>query len=263
MLIAHISDMHVTPKGRLAYGRVDTGAMLRSAISQLNRIAPRPDLVLMTGDLAAHGEVEAYAHLREILAELQMQYLVIGGNHDDAENLRAAFHDHNYLPAQGFIQYAVDDYPLRIVAVDTVVRGQVLGSLCDTRLAWLDRTLGEKPSTPTLLMMHHAPFVTGLAHSDELCLERVEELERVISRHPQIERILCGHVHRAVQVRFGGTFASSCPSTAHQSCLDLRENGKDMFTLEPPGFQLHRWHNQRLFTYTLNVGTFEGPFPFH
>jgi len=264
MLIAQISDLHVTPKGRLAYERVDTPGMLKTAVAQLNRIVPRPDLVLITGDLAAHGEVDAYANLREILADLEIRYLVIGGNHDDARNLRAAFSDHGYLSAEGdYIQYAIDDYPLRIVAVDTVVPGQVLGSLCDGRLAWLDRTLTEKPSTPTLLMMHHAPFLTGLAHSDLLCMERVDELEQVVLRHPQIERILCGHVHRAVQVRFGGTFASACPSTAHQSSVDLREHGEDMFTLEPPGFQLHRWHNQRLFSYTLNVGDFEGPFPFH
>ncbi|MBA3772407.1 MAG: phosphodiesterase [Ramlibacter sp.] len=264
MLIAHISDLHVMPKGQLAYGRVDTAAMLRTTVAQLNRIVPRPDLVLVTGDLADHGEIDAYAHLREILAGLEIRYLVIGGNHDRAENLRAAFADHSYLPAHGdFIQYAIDEYPLRIVAADSVVRGRVRGSMCDQRLEWLDRTLGEKPSTPTLLMMHHAPFITGLAHSDDLCMERVEELEQVISRHPQIERILCGHVHRAVQVRFGGTFASSCPSTAHQSSVDLREHGQDMFTLEPPGFQLHRWTNRRLFSYTLNVGTFEGPFPFH
>jgi 3',5'-cyclic-AMP phosphodiesterase len=264
MLIAQITDLHVTPKGRLAYGRVDTAGMLRTAVAQLNRLVPRPDLVLITGDLAAHGEVEAYAHMREILDELEIRYFVIGGNHDDADNLRAAFLDHPYLPAHGeFIQYVVDDYPLRIVAADTVVRGRVLGSMCDARLAWLDKTLGEKPSTPTLVMMHHAPFVTGLAHCDEVCMERVEELEKVIARHPQVERILCGHVHRAVQVRFGGTFASACPSTAHQSCVDLREDGEDKYTLEPPGFQLHRWNKQRLFSYTLNVGSYEGPFPFH
>ena len=64
-------------------------------------------------------------------------------------------------------------------------------------------------------------------------------------------------------MRFGGTIASSCPSTAHQAALDLRPNGIDSFTLEPPGFQLHRWTGRRLFTHTLNVGRFDGPFPFH
>ena len=68
---------------------------------------------------------------------------------------------------------------------------------------------------------------------------------------------------RSTQIRFGGTIASSCPSTAHAAALDLRANGLDSFTLEPPGFQLHRWVGGVLFTHTLNVGKFDGPFPFH
>jgi 3',5'-cyclic-AMP phosphodiesterase len=70
-------------------------------------------------------------------------------------------------------------------------------------------------------------------------------------------------VHRAIQVRFGGTIVSTCPSTCHQVALDLRPDGMDSFTLEPPGFQVHRWNGQRLFSYTVNIGTFDGPFPFH
>ena len=94
-------------------------------------------------------------------------------------------------------------------------------------------------------------------------MDRSAELEQVIARHPQVERVLCGHVHRSTQIRFGGTIASSCPSTAHAAALDLRANGLDSFTLEPPGFQLHRWVGGILFTHTLNVGKFDGPFPFH
>jgi 3',5'-cyclic AMP phosphodiesterase CpdA len=102
-----------------------------------------------------------------------------------------------------------------------------------------------------------------LKHLDEVGMEGAEGPEAVIGRHPQVERVLCGHVHRSTQIRFGGTIASSCPSTAHQQALDLRPDGIDSFSLEPPGFQLHRWTGRTLFTHTLNVGTFAGPFPFH
>ena len=56
MLLAQISDLHVMPKGELAYGRVDTASMLRNAIEQLNRLGAEPDVVLITGDLAGKGQ---------------------------------------------------------------------------------------------------------------------------------------------------------------------------------------------------------------
>ena len=264
MLLAQISDLHVMPKGEVAYGRVDTAGMLREAIAHLNRLDPQPEAVLITGDLADKGQRAAYAHLREILADLRAPYYVIPGNHDKVAEFRLAFADQPYLPTTGeFINYAIESLPLRLVALDSIVPGRTRGTLCDERLAWLDRTLAERPDAPTLVMMHHAPFVTGLQHLDEVGMDRSDALERVIARHPQVERVLCGHVHRSTQIRFGGTIVSTCPSTAHQAALDLRPNGIDSFTLEPPGFQLHRWTGRVLFTHTLNVGRFEGPFPFH
>lgn len=264
MLIAQITDLHVMPKGKLAYERVDTAAMLRNAVAHLNRLAPRPDVVLITGDLADRGEPLAYQHLREILAGLQLPYYVIPGNHDKHSAFREAFKDHSYIPASGdFIQYVIDDHAIRIVAADSVVPGQTQGMLCEQRLAWLDKVLGERPGVPTLVLMHHPPLATGLQHYDEVGMARIPELEAVIARHPQVERILCGHVHRAIQTRFGGTVVSACPSTAHQVFCDLRPDGQDAWSLDPPGFQLHRWNGKALFSYTLNVGEFDGPHPFH
>jgi 3',5'-cyclic AMP phosphodiesterase CpdA len=264
MLLAQISDLHVMAKGQLAHGRIDTAAMLRDAVAHLNRLAPAPDVVLITGDLADRGERGAYANLREILADLATPFIAIPGNHDRVGEFRRAFADQPYLPADGdLIQFAIEKPPLRIVAVDSVVQGRTRGLIDESRAAWLDRTLATRPDTPTLVLMHHAPFVTGLQHFDEIGMDGTEVLERVIARHPQIERVLCGHVHRSTQIRFGGTLVSTCPSTAHQAALDLRSDGLDSFTLEPPGFQLHRWTGRTLFTYTLNVGCFEGPFPYH
>jgi 3',5'-cyclic AMP phosphodiesterase CpdA len=264
MLIAQISDLHVMPEGQVAYGRVDTATMLREAVAHVNRLDPAPDVVLLTGDLADKGEPAAYAHMRRILADLRAPFYAIPGNHDRVAAFREAFADQPYLPRDGeFILYAVDDWPLRIVALDSVVQGRTKGLVCERRLAWLDRTLAARPDAPTLVMMHHAPWIYDLKHLDEVGMEGADGLEAVIGRHPQVERVLCGHVHRSTQIRFGGTIASSCPSTAHQQALDLRPDGIDSFSLEPPGFQLHRWTGRTLFTHTLNVGTFAGPFPFH
>lgn len=264
MLIAQISDLHVMPRGELAYGRVDTATMLRDAVAHLNGLDPQPDVILITGDLADKGQPAAYAHMREILAALNTPFYVIPGNHDKIDAFREAFADQPYLPLSGDrIQYVVDTLPLRLVAIDSVVPGRTRGALSEERLAWLDETLAARPEAPTLVMMHHAPFVMGLRHFDDVSMDNAEGLERVIARHAQVQRVLCGHVHRATQIRFGGTIVSSCPSTAHQVALDLRPDGIDSWTLEPPGFQIHRWYGGVLFTHTLNVGKFDGPYAFH
>jgi hypothetical protein len=90
------------------------------------------------------------------------------------------------------------------------------------------------------------------------------ELEALVARHPNVERILCGHLHRAIDVRFGGTIASTAPGPAHQVCLDLDPDAVSAWTLEPPSFRVHAWNprERRLVTHLAASGAFEGPYPF-
>ncbi len=82
-------------------------------------------------------------------------------------------------------------------------------------------------------------------------------LARIVAQHPQVERILCGHLHRSIQARFHGTLASTCPSSAHQVALDLRRDAPGTFVMEPPGYQLHYWNGTALVTHTACIGDFD------
>jgi 3',5'-cyclic-AMP phosphodiesterase len=84
-------------------------------------------------------------------------------------------------------------------------------------------------------------------------------LAEIVARHPQIERILCGHLHRAIDCRFAGTVAGTAPSTAHQVRLNLIPDQRISFIFEPPGYQLHLWQNGGLITHTAVLGTWGGP----
>ena len=118
--------------------------------------------------------------------------------------------------------------------------------------------------TPTVILMHHPPFVTGIGHMDNIGFAKAGELEGIVRRHPQIERILCGHLHRPIHVRFGGTVASTCPSPAHQVVLDLDPDAPSRFLMEPPSYQLHLWRDGTgLVSHTALIGDFAGPYPFH
>lgn len=255
MLVAQITDTHITAPGKLAYGVVDTISGLERAVTALNRMCPTPDIAVLTGDLVDLGDPAEYAYLRTLLAPLRMPLFVIPGNHDAREPLREAFIADGYLPRQGFLNYVIEDRPLRIVALDTVVPGQVEGELCRDRLAWIDQTLAAAPERPTLILMHHPPFATGIDPMDRIGLSGGADFAEIVGRHPQVERILCGHVHRAIDRRFAGTIAGTAPSTAHQSFLDLRPGEPLTFAFEPPGYQLHLWREDAgLVTHTAVIG---------
>jgi 3',5'-cyclic-AMP phosphodiesterase len=263
MIICQISDMHIKPEGRLAYGVVDTAAKLADCVARIGRLVPAPDLVLATGDLVDGGSAVEYERLKTLLAPLAMPVYLMPGNHDERGALRMVFREHAYLEAGPFIQYAVDTGPLRVLALDTVVPRTDHGALCETRLAWLDAALSAD-ARPTLIAMHHPPFATGIAFMDACgLLEGAAAFEAIVRRHPHAERIVCGHLHRTIETRFAGTVAGTCPSTAHQLLLNLNGIGGDGFMLEPPGFQLHAWHGGRLVTHTVPIGNFAGPYPFN
>jgi 3',5'-cyclic-AMP phosphodiesterase len=263
MILAQITDTHIKMPGKLAYKRVDTTAYLMRAIAAVNALEPQPDLAVFTGDLVDFGTAEEYAHLRSLLSTLRMPYLLLPGNHDIREALRAGFPDHAYLGKSGFIQYATDAGPLRLVGLDTVVPGQGHGELCAERLEWLEKTLKES-SRPTVVMMHHPPFLTGIAHMDKVGLKGREEFAKVISRHGQVRRVICGHLHRSIQCSVGNVLASTCPAPCHQVALDLRPDGPSRFVMEPPGYQLHTWiEGTGLVTHTAVLGEYEGPYPFY
>ena len=112
--------------------------------------------------------------------------------------------------------------------------------------------------------MHHPPFETLIGHMDEIGLEGSAALAKIIARHPQVERILCGHLHRPIQFRFAGTIASTCPSPAHQVALDLAPDAASQFKMEPPAFQLHAWKKGLgVVSHTAYIGDFAGPYPFY
>jgi 3',5'-cyclic AMP phosphodiesterase CpdA len=264
MWIAQISDMHITRPGRRANGIVDSAGMLQDCVSTLAAMQPPPDLVVLTGDLVDSGHPDEYALLRTLLAPLRQRILLVPGNHDDRQALRSAFADQGWLPSTGFLQFVHDEGALHIVGLDTLLPGQAGGALCAQRLAWLDRALAQASARPTLLLMHHPPFVTGLHGMDAMGLSGRDEFAAVIARHPQVQLILCGHLHRNIQAMVGGCRVLTCPSPAHQVALDLRPEAPAAFSfcLEPPGFMLHRWTAQGFVSHAVLAGRYPGPFPF-
>ncbi len=265
MILLHLSDLHVRPPGLPAYRVVETSVLAERALRAARDFVPRPDAVVISGDLTDNGLPAEYAELRHMLRRYLggAKLYLIPGNHDRRDHFRAALAEFPGVATDpDFVQYVVDDLPVRLVMLDSVVPGAGYGELCAKRLAWLDARLAEAPDKPTFVVLHHPPMQCGLPVYDAINLRAADRLGAVLARHPQVDRILCGHHHRAMTGRLGHAIVSVAPSVAHHGAFEL-DDDLGRFTLEPPGYLVHlRTADGGIASHHLFVGDFPGPFPY-
>jgi Icc protein len=215
-------------------------------------VRPDPDAVLLSGDLVENAADAEYKQVLELLRPLEAPIFVLAGNHDD----RAALRRHFAVPGTGDepVQYSADLGPLRLVVSDTTEPGENPGVLDEQRLEWLDSELAAAPDVPTLLAMHHPPLVTGIPALDEIGLpaEDRRALELVVARHPQVRRIVAGHIHRPVTAELAGRAVLAVPSTYMQARLDLLMT--ELQTVpDTAGFALHVLRDGELISHLQTV----------
>jgi 3',5'-cyclic AMP phosphodiesterase CpdA len=258
MLIAQITDLHLgfDPGNPDELNR----RRLDEALRTLRDMVPRPDLLLATGDLADTGDDSAsYARLKEAVADLPFPVYCALGNHDGRAAFRAAFPDAP-MP-DGFHQYAIEDWDLRILVLDTLEEGRHGGNFCETRGAWLKARLDEAPERPTLLVLHHPPIESGHSWMTENPdAEWVTRLEGIVAARTNIVAMVSGHLHRPVVTRWAGTILAVCPSTAPQVALDFqpidpeRPDDRPMIVAGAPWFAIHVWNGATLVTHFDTAG---------
>jgi 3',5'-cyclic AMP phosphodiesterase CpdA len=258
MLIAQITDIHLgfEPGNPDELNRQRLDSVLRT----LCEMVPRPDLLLVTGDLADAGDdAESYARLKLALSGLAIPVYFALGNHDGRDAFRGTFP--NIPMPGGFLQYAIEDHDLRILVLDTLEEGLHRGNFCETRAAWLRERLAEAPERPTLIVLHHPPIESGLSWMTENPeAQWVKRLEAIVSAQGNIVALIAGHLHRPVVTRWAGTVLAVCPSTAPQVALDLDEidpetpDGRPMIVADPPWFAVHVWNGRTLVSHFDTAG---------
>jgi 3',5'-cyclic AMP phosphodiesterase CpdA len=257
MIVAQISDLHVQgSKGATRNKSFDEAIALETCVAQLNA-GPYPiDLVIATGDLVQRGRTREYEPLKEILNGLKAPYFLLPGNHDARDALRATFSEANYFADETFLQFELTEFPVRVLGLDTLKVGEHGGQLCPARLAWIEARLREQRDRSTLIAMHHPPFPSGLPHFDKLGFDGGEAFAHIISQAPQVERLICGHIHRPISVKFAGTTGTVAPASCYTYEFALEDPQAFVATREPPGFQVHVWTEETLLTHTVPIGDF-------
>jgi 3',5'-cyclic-AMP phosphodiesterase len=247
-LLLQISDTHLGAD----WEGVDPDESVLRAVEAILALDDRPDALLVSGDLTQNGAPEEYARLRDLLAPLDLEPHVLPGNHDLRGPLREAFG----LPGEGDepASHVVDLGPLRLVCLDSIVPGAEGGALDEGRIEWLDATLGEERVKPTVVAMHHPPLRSQMPGFERIALDPAgrEALAGVIDRHPQVLRIVAGHVHRTIVAELAGRAVVTVPSTYLQAALDFRTERIAMAP-DPPGYAVHAFADGALTTHVQSI----------
>lgn len=263
MLIVQLSDMHVSVPGKLFGKHVDSRAAFERAVSRVLAFEPKPDLVLLTGDVAETGAGEEYDFIAAQLARLHCPVAAIPGNHDVREEMLQKLPRCVTRQDGGHLSFVNDDYDVRIIGLDTIVPNAVHGELCETRLGWLRATLAADRNKPTLIAMHHPPFTTGLVKMDEYGIKHgLAEFRAIIAEHAKnISAIVCGHAHRMIVANIAGVPVLLSPSSSFPFELDLRSKPSLNFIREPQQFLVHTWSAAAgLVSHAAFVDAFPGPY---
>jgi 3',5'-cyclic AMP phosphodiesterase CpdA len=247
-LLLQLSDPHIGA----SWNGADPDECLRRAVDAILALPDRPDALLVSGDLTDNGAPAEYARLRELLAPLDLEPHVLPGNHDLRAPLREAFG----LPGEGDepVSHVVDLGPLRLVCLDSTIPGAEGGALDGGRIEWLDAALDAEAEKPTVIAMHHPPLRTEIPTFERIGLapESRAALAAVLDRHPQVVRIVAGHVHRTIVGELAGRAVLTVPSTYLQAALDF-SSPKLTMRPDPPGFAVHALRGHTLATHLQRI----------
>jgi 3',5'-cyclic-AMP phosphodiesterase len=235
MIIAQISDTHI------ALGAPDAdrrAADLERTLADMNALDPAPDVIIHTGDVVHGGRREDYAAVASLLATARAPVYVAPGNRDDRENLRHSLA--RWVPAAdtGVLDYAVEDFPLRLIAVDTTTSASNKGDFSPERDRGVTALIEAGDQRPIAVFMHHPP-VTVTVGPDPLNFvtpEAMADLQRSLQRSGRVAAVFCGHVHRSTWGRIGDIPVMVAPCTA----TTLRKGDYPPQMQSQPVYHLHR-----------------------
>lgn len=237
MIIAQISDTHIALDSPDADRRIRD---FETTVADLNALDPAPDVIVHTGDVVHNGRQDEYAEAVRILAKARAPVYVIPGNKDDRTNLREAFSPRGYLkPGSDFVEYAVEDYPVRLIAVDTLSTASNRGDFCPERAKRLIALIDADPTKPIAVLAHHPPFEVPVG-PDPLNFETPETMQRLrqaLQHSGRVVAVFSGHVHRGTAGHVGRIPAIVVPCIA----TTLRKGEYPTQMKTRPVYYVHRF----------------------
>lgn len=235
MKLIHLTDLHINA-GNASPALARANERTRAAIHQINQKHGDAELCVITGDIVADPDPDAYRSAEKLISSLRIPTYALPGNHDDRDMARG-FLSSVKADENGFLQQMVQTSRGTFMLLDTHDPTTHAGHLCDRRLDWIAAQLNSC-TDPVWVCMHHAPFATGLAAMDTIGLDprAAERLGAILSAHGQIAHLFFGHYHRPMSGVWRGIPFSSHRSMMQQCALDLVEETHVPAIFEEPQY---------------------------
>ncbi|WP_426509378.1 metallophosphoesterase [Dactylosporangium sp. McL0621] len=226
-LIAHVSDTHVDGGRRI----VERTTRVVDYLLGLHR---QVDAVLLTGDLADHGQPDEYEQLKMLFKRLDVPLLHLPGNHDRREEFVAAgLGPLNRVERVGDVLFAL---------VDSTIPGKDEGFI--ENIEWLDEALSI--DGPAFVCFHHPPIALEHPYADRLRQFGEERLEAVIRRHTNVVAVLCGHFHTPTVTTFAGVPLVIAPGIKSTLIMPWERETDGMDYDDRPALVFHQYTGGRL-----------------
>lgn len=215
LVIAHLSDSHLTSTGVLYNGVLDPAAALAevTAVLAAARAQGRgPDVVVVSGDLTDSGDPDAYRRLHAALRPLAPTIIYATGNHD----VRSVFHAELLAEPDrsGPILQVHRVNGVRIAVLDSTVPGAGHGVLTAEHLAELSAELAAPSPGGTVVVLHHAPLPPPSPLLTYFALDRASRSALADAvRGTDVRLVLAGHHHLAGSGLLGGVPVAVAGST--------------------------------------------------
>ncbi|MBT6098010.1 MAG: hypothetical protein HOH05_06505 [Marinovum sp.] len=237
MIIAQISDTHInlnTP------GSDQRLLDFEKVIHDINSLDPQPNLIIHSGDIVQNGRMEEYAEATRILSKATAPVYVMAGNKDNRKNLKKSFAKDTYISAVSkFIEYEINDFPIRLIMVDTLNTHSNKGHFCDSRQESLVKMINSETTKPIAVFMHHPPCAINVGpdpfHFDNL--DAMEGLCDTLQHSDRVISIFCGHVHRSTTAQIANIPVTVTTAIATQ----IRWGDYPAQLSKIPVYNLHRY----------------------
>jgi len=230
LLIAQVTDIHLFANPSIELLGLPTVKSFQAVLERLQQLCPQPNLLLLTGDLSQDGQWESYQCLQDLLKPLGIPTYWLPGNHDQPLVMEQVL---NQAPISTKKSFQLGGW--QFLLLNSAVSGCVHGHLSAESLNWLDLQLQVTSEQPTLIGLHHPPFLVNSKWLDSSTLQNCEELLQVIDRHSQVRLVVFGHIHQQFERSRRGVSYLGCPSTCFQF---LPESEKFALDKTEPGFRL-------------------------